>query len=371
MGPAAAAVRPCGRRQRGVGNTRDWIYENPYDGADAVYPHPCAATDWRLTATPATWCSSIRRRAIRSRGRYGCTRLDSGYSARRETTPDGGAALRLPCRRTTATWPSGWTKIAAKLPAAVDISRHRRLGLWVKANGSGGILNVQLTGTDARRDHYVPLTFTGWRYVELETPEDARFWDYSWPGSWTDLFYTDWSIYNATREVDLYFNGLPARSRPIAWSAVLKRCGNCRDRCGRQPSWWKMRSMTFPATLQPDEYVELDFAGRLRHFDPNGKVLAELTPSGRISLQTGPNCLRLNCVAEGECTTCAEVTLSVRARHSPKHDAPAWLSRQIAILPSPHLREPWEKALQPQANQACSVANCRAERNGNKESGDN
>jgi hypothetical protein len=126
-----------------------------------------------------------------------------------EKTPDGGPAL---CYRVgnKGARTSLWAKASAALPAPVDISKHRRLGLWVKANGSGGILNVQLTGTDARRDHYVPLDFTGWRLIELDTPEDAHFWDYSWPYSWTDLFYTAWFIYNATKEVDLYLNGAPA-----------------------------------------------------------------------------------------------------------------------------------------------------------------
>jgi hypothetical protein len=228
-----------------------------------------------------------------------------------ETTPDGGAALSYQVSN-SGTGPSGWTKIAAKLPAAVDISRHRRLGLWVKANGSGGILNVQLTGTDARRDHYVPLTFTGWRYVELETPEDARFWEYSWPLSWTDLFYTDWSIYSATREIDLYFNGIPARSET---KCLIGRIEALQERPGplRSPTLQVGDAvLAFPADLQPDQYVELDFAGRCRHFDPNGKVLAELIPRGEITLQTGANTLRLECVAEGECTTRADVTLSVR-----------------------------------------------------------
>ncbi len=228
-----------------------------------------------------------------------------------ETTPGGGAALRYRASN-RSDLPSGWTKIAAKLPAALDISGHRRLGLWVKANGSGGILNVQLTRTDARRDHYVPLTFTGWRYVELETPEDARFWDYSWPVSWTDLFYTDWWVYNATREVDLYFNGIPAHAEA---ECLIGRIEALRELPGplRSPTLRVAdTSLVFPADLQPDEYVELDFAGRCRHFDPNGKVLAELTPSERISLQTGPNPMRLTCVAEGECTTRAEVTLAVR-----------------------------------------------------------
>ncbi len=203
-----------------------------------------------------------------------------------ETTPDGGAALSyLASNRSDG--PSGWTKVAAKLPAAVDISRHRRLGLWVKANGSGGILNVQLTGTDARRDHYVPLTFTDWRYVELETPEDARFWEYSWPLSWTDLFYTDWSIYSATREVDLYFNGIPARSEANCLIGRIEALGELPGPLRSPTLHVGDAVLAFPVDLQPDQYVELDFAGRCRHFDPNGKVLAELIPSGRHHAANG------------------------------------------------------------------------------------
>ncbi|NLX57029.1 MAG: hypothetical protein GXY58_18125 [Planctomycetaceae bacterium] len=228
-----------------------------------------------------------------------------------ETTPDGGAAVCYRAANNSET-PSSWTKIAAQLPAAVDISGHRRLGLWIKSNGSGGILNVQLTRTDARRDHYIPLTFTGWRYVELDTPEDTRFWDYSWPLSWTDLFYTDWWVYNATHEVDLYFNGLPAHAEA---ECLIGRIEALRELPGPlcQPSLRVHETtLAFPVDLLPDHYVELDFAGRCRHFDPNGKVLAELTPQGSLALLTGSNPIRLTCGTEGECTTRAEVTLSVR-----------------------------------------------------------
>lgn len=240
-----------------------------------------------------------------------------------ETTPSGDAALSYRVSN-GGDRPSEWTKIAAKLTEARDISKHRRLGLWVKSGGSEGILNVQLAGTDARRDHYVPLNLTGWQYVELETPEDTRFWDYAWPVSWTDLFYTDRSIYNATREIGLYFNGIPARSET---ECAFGRIEALRELPGplRSPTLeLENASIEFPADLQPDEYVELDFAGRCRHFDPNGKVLAELTPRGSITLQKGPNHWRLRCLTQGECTTRAEVTFGVR-------DAPLTGARREAF----------------------------------------
>lgn len=237
--------------------------------------------------------------------------LTQSVSPAGERTPDGGPALAYSATNNGG-GPSAWTKIAAKLAAPVDISKHRRLGLWVKANGCGGLLNVQLTGTDCRRDHYIVLDFTGWRYVELEQPEDRRYWEYSWPGSWTDLFYTDWSIYNATREVDLYFNGLPAG---VTAECLVGRLEALRELPGalQSPALEAAGDrLTFPVNLQPDEYVELDFAGRCRHFDPNGKVLATVTPAGTLTLQPGPNTVRLVCGTTGETTTRAEVTLALR-----------------------------------------------------------
>lgn len=237
--------------------------------------------------------------------------LTQTVSLATETTPDGGGTLAYAATN-ASDGPSGWTKIAAKLSAALDLSKHRRLGLWVKANGCGGILNVQLTGTDCRRDHYIVLDFSGWRYVELQQPEDARFWEYGWPLSWTDLFYTDWPIYNATREVDLYFNGLPAGAKAECLvgriEALQELPGALHSpglQCGDQ-------TLGFPVSLQPDEYLELDFAGRCRHFDANGKVLAALRPVGRFRLAPKTSTVRLTCATEGEHTTRAEVTLVFR-----------------------------------------------------------
>jgi hypothetical protein len=68
----------------------------------------------------------------------------------------------------------------------------------------------------------------------------------------------------------------------------------------------------FPAELQPDEYVELDFAGKCRHYSPNGKVLRDIIPVGMLKMPLGSSTLQLSCATEGECTTRAEVTLSVR-----------------------------------------------------------
>jgi hypothetical protein len=63
------------------------------------------------------------------------------------------------------------------------------MGLWVKGDGSGALLNVQIRSPREYHgcisDHYIDLDFTGWRYVELLLRErDAeRLTDYVWPYS--------------------------------------------------------------------------------------------------------------------------------------------------------------------------------------------
>lgn len=237
--------------------------------------------------------------------------LTQSVTPAEEKTPDGGAAV---CYRAEnkGTAVSQWTKLAGKLAAPVDLSQHRRLGLWVKSNGAGGLLNVQLTGKDRRRDHYVPLDFTGWRLVELQMPEDTRFWDLTWPYRWTDLFYTCYAIYQGVTEVDLYLNALPAGARV---ECLLGRLEGLREIAAPVSSPALTvggHKLTFPVALQPEEYVELDWTGRCRHFDPNGKLLATLRPEGGLELAAGTNPVTFSCAAGDPGSTRAEVTLAVR-----------------------------------------------------------
>jgi len=63
------------------------------------------------------------------------------------------------------------------------------MGLWVKGDGSGALLNIQIRSPREYHgcisDHYIDLDFVGWRYVELLLRErdSERLTDYVWPYS--------------------------------------------------------------------------------------------------------------------------------------------------------------------------------------------
>jgi hypothetical protein len=238
-----------------------------------------------------------------------------------EKAPDGAAAF---CYRAEnkGGGRSAWCAASLKLPKPVDLTAHRRLGLWLRADGQGGLLNVQLVRTDARRDHYIDLNFSGWRYFELEAPDEGRYWDYSWPSPWTDLFYTCQPVYNDTAEVGLYYNDLPPGAKVTCLVSRIEALAEVAEPMTNPAIEVGGRRVTFPVTLKPDEYVELDWRGVARHFEANGGLIEEVKPEGSVTLAAGDNDVHFACAPGPGNSQHAEVTLSVRGEPLPKAKRP-------------------------------------------------
>jgi hypothetical protein len=236
--------------------------------------------------------------------------LVQSVSASSEKTPDGSSAF---CYRAEnkAKARSGWCRTSLEFPKTIDLSTHRRLGVWVKSEGKGGILNVQLAQGYGARDHYIPLDFKGWTYRALDPPEDARYYEYRWPYSMIDLMY--WVFqYSSVKGINLYYNDLP----PNAEVSCL--IGRIEALC-ESPSPVKSpaleaggQKMTFPGSLRPDEYIELDWTGKCRHFDPNGGLLADVNPQGTLRLAPGVNSVRFSGEGGEVASPRAELTLAVK-----------------------------------------------------------
>jgi len=241
-----------------------------------------------------------------------------------ERTPDGSRAF---CYRARQGGPdrSGWARLSLPFTAPLDLSTHRRVGVWVKAAGQGGLLNVQLANVYGFRDHYIPLDFTGWSYFELDPPEDRRFYEYRWPYNFVDLMYWPFRYHEVTG-LNLYYNDLPPG---VEVACLIGRLEALREQAVPlvSPALEAAdQKVVFPVSLQPDEYLEWDWSGRCRHFEPNGGVLGEVQPQGSLRLAPGDHRLRFTC-AGGEADSHsprAEVTLAVKGEPLPnrRREAP-------------------------------------------------
>jgi len=261
--------------------------------------------------------------------------LAPSFAASAEKTPEGDSCFVYGAENKGNT-SSGWCQVSRSLPQPLDLRSHRRLGLWIRSEGKGGILNVQLAGKDARMDHYIDLDFVGWRYFVLDPPEDSRVWGYQWPYSWTDLMYTSWFIYSATKEVNLFYNALPPNSTTACLIGRIEALHE-EPLLLRNPSLEvAARKVIFPVSLKPDEYLEWDWSGRCRHFEPNGGLLGEVQPQGTWQLSAGENSVRFSCKGGDGFSSRAEVTLSVRGEPLPnsRRNSGAKAGQKAGIYPS-------------------------------------
>ncbi|MGQ9729750.1 MAG: hypothetical protein ACUVX8_00620 [Candidatus Zipacnadales bacterium] len=92
----------------------------------------------------------------------------------------------------------GWSVRYKRLHSPLDLSEYTGLGLWVRGDGKGQSLKVQLfdglgKGVDSYKDHYILIDFEGWKYIELPRGEHDQL-DYS-------------HIVN----INFYYNGLPGQ----------------------------------------------------------------------------------------------------------------------------------------------------------------
>lgn len=158
------------------------------------------------------------------------------------------------------------------------------LSVWIKGDGSGALLNVQLENPRehgaAYQEHYVDLDFTGWRHFEFTFRDnDADRWaDYEWP-------YKDWvGIFHRTvfrgriGAVNLYLNEIPAGGTAEVAIGEMRVV--------------PIASKTVPAGEQPfdlksGEFAELDAHGAWIKYDPDGEPLERKVTGDKLDQKIG------------------------------------------------------------------------------------
>ncbi|NPV49133.1 MAG: hypothetical protein HPY69_19490 [Armatimonadetes bacterium] len=107
---------------------------------------------------------------------------------------EGQAACRF---RATSTLKSnsGWATFGRSFDPPLTLSNYAAIGLWVKGDGKGELLKVQLWDTQGNpQDQYITIDFTGWRFIELDRPDPAPV------------------DYTAISRLNFYYNGMPAET---------------------------------------------------------------------------------------------------------------------------------------------------------------
>ena len=196
---------------------------------------------------------------------------------------------------------ASWINMQKNFNPILDLKNNKALGLWVKGDGNGQLLNLRLESPHyishgARGDHYIKIDFTGWKYFELVEIESSEFSNYVWPAPYSSASFYVYDSYRhevAFDKIDklqLWYNNLPAgkqvetligpvKALPIVSSTIV----NPSIRIGNE-------KIVFPVSMESGMYLEFKSITDCKLYGSKGEFLEEVQVQGKIPiLQSGEN----------------------------------------------------------------------------------
>jgi hypothetical protein len=235
-------------------------------------------------------------------------------------TRGGERNLRVRAGNKGAARRGAWAKTTLTFPAPYrNLFGAGALGVWVKGDGKGALLNIQLATPreymHALSDHYVTLDFAGWRYVELLLRERdvEQMSEHQWPyGGSYDLYRNPLDMTHVS-EVNLYLNDLPAgESTEVVISPIMALAVQPAEL--RNPALMvNGQRLALPVTLKSGDFLEVEPTGECAHYDDKGDLRAWIRPAvagGWPVLRSGENSVVFECEKPAGASARAEVTLN-------------------------------------------------------------
>ncbi|MFA7175114.1 MAG: hypothetical protein WC340_17205 [Kiritimatiellia bacterium] len=237
------------------------------------------------------------------------------------TDPAHGAILKLHAKNEAAPYNAAWTRLERVFSPHASPGGSRAMGFWVKGDGSGAILNFQLTGpreySRTISDHFVKLNFIGWRYVDFVMREREVEEAFKWKwGASTEFGARLRKILNMNHLYSVVFllNNIPPGHEVNIEISEARMLRDKRSTLEKPVLTVNGKEHLLPFALASGDFAELE-AGVWRHYSEDGTLLAEAASSVPLTLTSGTNDLRF--AAENEADLRAEVTVFAKGTPFP------------------------------------------------------
>jgi len=219
-------------------------------------------------------------------------------------------------------------RVIAAFPKPLDLRAHRGLGFWVRGDGKGELLFVELTNGGNKRQYYAPIAFAGERYFEFPLGEMCvgRYYAYAtlrsaysaeaasaakagseatslrstsdwnhWGGFaswWETLKGFD---YGHVDRITIGFNAIPAGARVSCAIAGIKALRELGASLGGMALELNGKRMTFADTLAPGTYLIYEGGDAAEVRDANYRLLREIAFTGhRLELESGESTVQVS-----------------------------------------------------------------------------
>ena len=185
----------------------------------------------------------------------------------------------------------------------LNINKTQALGVWVKGDGNGQLLNFRIESPKhlshgARGDHFVKIDFTGWKYFELVEIESSEFSNYIWPDSGFYVYdsFRHTVQFNNVDKLQLWYNNLPAGKEVNCVIGTVKALPmvpvTINDPCITIGG----ERLIFPVKMESGMYLEFRSQTDCKLYGSKGEFLQDVQIEGKIpTLKNGENEISFAC----------------------------------------------------------------------------
>ena len=205
-----------------------------------------------------------------------------------------GNAMTLTAKNESAERKASWAKASVTYPFPYRNARRAQYGIWVKGDGSGALLNLQLRmGQEyfgAISDHHVRLDFTGWQFVRFLSRERdaAARCENEWPYGRGYEVYRNWFNPHVVAEAAVYLNDIePGRTATVAVSDIVAY-PQAKLTLENPVVSVNGEAFVLPFALASGEFAELEDGAWIRYSD-QGERLTRVAAAKAPRLRAGEN----------------------------------------------------------------------------------
>jgi hypothetical protein len=199
----------------------------------------------------------------------------------------------------------------------LDLQKHQGLGVWVKGDGNGELLNLRIESPSnislgARGDHFIIVDFKGWKYFELVEIESSRFSDYVWPNEYFNVynsyFYT--VRFNTVDKIQLWYNNLPPNKEVSCEIGPIKALPLIPIVINNPSVTINGETIVFPVKMESGMFLEFNSENDCKLYGPKGHLIQDVKIEGKIpKLKTGANEVLFNCAGSKGINSRVQVTV--------------------------------------------------------------
>jgi len=230
--------------------------------------------------------------------------------------PTGEPGCIFSALSTGATTRQGaYINMEQKFDPWLKLNDHKALGVWIKGDGNGQLLNFRLESPKhisfgARGDHFVKIDFSGWKYFELVEIESEKYNDYIWPELGIYDTYRHTINFGNIDKLQVWYNNLPEGKNvecligPVkALPMVSVTIDNPTIKAGKE-------EIMFPVQMKSGMFLELLSGSDCKLYGSKGELIEEVKIKGKLpELLPGNNEMSFYCNGPEDVNVRVQVTV--------------------------------------------------------------